>query len=195
MNFISSRQFVFGLTGGMLCGKSEALRAFARAGAFTLSADDLVREISARPAVQRKIRALLGITGSAAVAQKIFTQPAARKKLEILLHPLVLKEMESRLKADKTPVRAVEVPLLFEAGLQEFFDVTVAVAAPAQVLAARAKKRGISQTDFLRRSKAQLSQEEKAARADVCLLNNATTSALEEKVRALYRAATYLSKE
>ena len=55
MKFTASHQLTVGLTGGILCGKSTALRAFASAGAYTLSCDELVREISARPAVQKKI--------------------------------------------------------------------------------------------------------------------------------------------
>lgn len=172
----------------MLCGKSAALAAFAKCGALTLSCDELSREISARPEVQKQIVALLGFSDKRAVAQKVFVDPKARKSLEDLLHPLILQEISRRLQADVRPVRVVEVPLLFECDLQNAFDLTVCVTASEEGLPARAQKRGIDKDDFLKRSKAQLSQTEKAQRADICLCNSASVSELEGKIRKLCRA-------
>lgn len=190
MNFKTKNKVVIGLTGGMLCGKSAALKAFAACGAFTLSCDELAREISARPSVKKQITALFGAADKESVARKAFASAAARKKLEKLLHPLILKEAVARLKASKARVAAVETPLLFEAGLQDAFDLTVSICAPEKILAARAKKRGIKKTDFLKRSKAQLPQEKKASLADICLLNDASAARLEGKIQGLYRAVT-----
>lgn len=192
MNFKAKNKVTLGLTGGILCGKSTLLAAFARCGAFTLSCDELVREISARPAVRKQIAALFATTDKAALAARVFSDVSARKKLEALLHPLVLKEVDKRLKKAKEPVRVAEVPLLFEAGLQDGFDLTVAVAAPESALAARAAKRAMKKTDFLKRRKAQLPQREKAARADVCIVNDGAAASLDEKAAALYHAVSKL---
>ncbi len=195
MNFKTRNHLVLGLTGGLLCGKSTALQAFARCGAFTLSCDELVREISARPAIKRQIAALTGAAEKEGVARKIFASAAARKKLEVLLHPLVAKEIEKRLKKNTASLRVVEVPLLFEAGWQDAFDWTVCIAAPSAVLKQRLTARNMGKTDFLRRSRAQYPLQRKMALADVRLLNDTTEQALQEKIAQLCRAFTiYQSK-
>lgn len=192
MNFKKFSCCVLGLTGCILCGKSAALAAFKKCGAFTLSCDEIAREVSARPSVQKKIQTVFGVTDRAQLAQKVFASSRLRKQLEALLHPLILREVAKRLKSCCAPVAVVETPLLFEAGLQDAFDITLCVAAPQRVLAARARKRGLSQKDFLKRSKVQWSQQQKAAAADICLLNDTTLAALEGKVRNIYRAMTQI---
>ncbi len=188
MNFKTEHKLTIGLTGGMLCGKSAALALFAKCGALTLSCDELAREISARPAVRAQIGALFGFSDKRALAQKVFAEPPARKSLENLLHPLILREAALHLSARPHPVRVVEAPLLFECDLQDGFDLTVCVTAPEENLLERAQKRGIDRDDFLKRSKAQFSQTEKARRADICLHNGASLSELEGKISSLCRA-------
>ncbi len=195
MNFKTRNQLIIGLTGGILCGKSTALQAFARGGAFTLSCDELVREISARPTVKRQIAALIGEAEKEKVAQKVFSSGVARKKLEALLHPLVAREIKKRLAKDHTPLRVVEVPLLFEAGWQDAFDLTLCIAAPAAVQTRRLAARHMSKTDFLKRSRAQYGLAQKMTRSDICLLNDTTEQALQDKIAQLCRALTiYQSK-
>lgn len=195
MNFKTRNQLIIGLTGGILCGKSTALQAFARCGAFTLSCDELVQEISVRPTVKRQIAALTGAAEKEKVAQKVFSSGAARKKLEALLHPLVAREIKKRLAKDHTPLRVVEVPLLFEAGWQDAFDLTLCIAAPAAVQTRRLAARHMSKTDFLKRSRAQYDLAQKMTRSDICLLNDATEQALQDKIAQLCRALTiYQSK-
>lgn len=188
MKFKFPKQIVLGLTGGMLSGKSTVLKLFAKKGAYTLSCDELVREISARPSVQKKIEELWGSAEKQFLAQKIFSQPSARMQLEELLHPLVIQEISKCLKADKTPLRVVEVPLLFEAHLGEEFDLTLAVGAPQSVLLKRLAARNIKKEDFKKRSAAQFSQEKKMALADISLLNDGSLAQLEKKVEHIYRA-------
>ncbi len=195
MNFKTRNHLVLGLTGGILCGKSTALQAFSRCGAFTLSCDELVREIAARPIVKRQLEALFGTTDKTAIARLVFVSVQARKKLEALLHPLVAREIKKCLHQDRTALRVVEVPLLFEAGWQNAFDWTICVAAPQAALSRRLAARGMTKNDFLRRSRAQCGLQEKASRADICVLNDTTPQALQDKIRQLCRAFTiYQSK-
>lgn len=176
----------------MLCGKSTALAAFKTCGALTLSCDELAREISARPAVQKQIERLFGASDKKAVAARVFSDDKARKALEELLHPLIEAELARRLEADKSPIRVVETPLLFEAGWEKRFDLTLCVAAPQRTLAQRAKMRGVERKDFLRRSKAQWDQKTKALRADICVLNGGSTAQLEGKIKKLYQALIHI---
>ena len=188
MKFSFPQKIVIGLTGGMLSGKSTVLKLFEKKGAFTLSCDELVREIFLRDEVKKKIEKQFGSAEKQFLAKKIFANPSARIQLERLIHPLVIQEISKRLKADKTYFRVVEVPLLFEAELEDYFDLTLAVAAPQKVLLKRLAARGVKKEDFEKRSIAQFSQEKKVALADMSLLNDGSLAQLKEKVDCIYQA-------
>ncbi len=188
MNFKIKNKLTVGVTGGILCGKSTALAAWKQAGAYVISCDEVVKEISARRSVQRKIQALLGTTQREALARKVFTNTAARKQLEQLLHPLLYTEIKRQLRSSKERIRVVEVPLLFEVGWEKNFDVTLAILASQSLLAKRAKQRGMTQADCVKRAHSQWSQTKKAALADICIVNDGTAADLTKKVSALYRA-------
>ncbi len=174
----------------MLSGKSTALSAWQQAGAYVLSCDELVREISARPAIQKKIKKALGTTDRTQLAQQVFSNLSARRKLEHILHPVLFTEICKCLRKAKQTVRVVEAPILFEAGWEKYFDLLVALVIPEKLLVCRAKKRGISKSDLAARQRAQLPQVQKAARADICVLNNGTKKDLGKKITMLHRALT-----
>jgi dephospho-CoA kinase len=110
--------------------------------------------------------------------------------LESLLHPLVgmrVSEWREALPPDRAPA-VVEVPLLFETGLQTAFDEVVAVIAPDEIRAQRAGLRG---TELLEsRSERQLSQEEKAERANHVIVNDGTVEQLERQVAEFMQRLT-----
>ena len=192
MNFKTRNKLTIGLTGGILCGKSTALAAWKGAGAYVISCDELAREITARAGVSRRIAALFATQDRAEIARQTFSNETKRKQLEQLLHPLILREVKKRLQAAVQPVRVVEVPLLFEVGLQNAFDLTVCIAAPEKVRAKRLAARGMTKTDFVKRSRAQFSQAEKAALADICMINEGTKQALIQKTETLYQALSQI---
>ena len=72
--------------------------------------------------------------------------------------------------------------------MREFFDITVALVTPQELLSARAKNRGISRPDLMGRQCAQLPQTQKAAQADICILNDGSVTELKRKVIALQQA-------
>ena len=188
MNFKTQHKLTIGLTGNILCGKSAVLAAWKKAGAFVLSCDDLVREISVRPAMQLQIQKIFGRASREQLAAHIFADEGLRKQLEGILHPALSREIKKRLVASTARVRVVEVPLLFEVNWQAAFDLTVAVVADEKVLAARAVKRGIKKADFLKRYRTQLPQQVKATRADICIVNEGTLMQLNHKISALQQA-------
>ena len=110
--------------------------------------------------------------------------------LESLLHPLVgtrIGEWYAQVPPDRR-LAVVEVPLLFETGMESAFDDVVAVIAPD---VARAERAGLRGTDLLEsRSERQLSQEEKAARANHVIVNDGTVEQLERQVADLIRLLT-----
>ena len=172
-----------GLTGGIGAGKSEALAALERLGAATLSTDAVVHELYEDAEVRAAVMERWGTTDRSEIASKAFATPEDRKWLEELLWPRVgarmwtwRKEQEGR----EPPPRAlvVEVPLLFESGMDGAFDATVAVVADEAVRRERAGARGHAALD--ERTSRQLTQEEKAARATYTVANSGTIEDLQE---------------
>lgn len=179
-----------GLTGGLGSGKSTALAALGRLGAATISTDAVVHELYASERVLSAIRErwgddVIGPDGSAdraAIARHVFATPAEREWLEQLLWPLVGERVWSfrveQESADPAPKAAVvETPLLFEAGMDQMYDATIAVVADEDVRAARAAARGHEAVD--ERAARQLTQDEKAQRATYVVRNDGTEADLE----------------
>lgn len=178
-----------GLTGGLGAGKSTALATLERLGAVTLSTDAVVHDLYGSDEVRDAVVgrwgeevAPGGIVDRAAIARRVFAEPGERAWLEGLLWPLVgQRVMEFRAQAearDPQPRAAVvETPLLFEAGLESAYDVTIAIVAEEEVRSQRAAARGHAAVD--ERAARQLSQQEKAARATYVVANSGTVAELE----------------
>lgn len=182
-----------GLTGGIGAGKSTALEALEELGAATLSADTVVHELLAAPEVRSALADRLGervIGGDgavdrAAVAAHIFESPDDRAWLEGMLWPRVgarVAEWRTEVDAGEPPPRAavVEVPLLFEAGMEAAFDATIAIIADEDLRAQRAAARG--HTAVAERAGRQLSQGEKARRADYAVRNDGPREELKAEL-------------
>jgi dephospho-CoA kinase len=192
-----------GLTGAVAAGKSEALAAFARLGAATLSSDAVTHELLGTAAVRERLVERWGeevLAGGqverARVGEIVFGRPDELAWLESVLHPLVgarIVEWRQSLPAAGTSVAVVEVPLLFETGMENAFDATVCVVADDSIRAARAGDRG---TELLEgRSGRQLSQDEKAARATHVISNDGSLAELEERVAQLMPELAELTPE
>ncbi len=179
MSFHVKTKWIIGLTGAMLSGKSTALSYFAQCGIETLSCDELVRQLRERPAVQKKIKDAFGTADKIQLAQLVFKSAAKRKVLESILHPLLLKEVRERIKKSKSPVVVLEVPLLFEAGWDQYTDLNIVVLADPKTLPARLKARRISRAEYARRTQHQLCDSQKARRGDVVFFH--TTKAQLKK--------------
>jgi dephospho-CoA kinase len=124
----------------------------------------------------------------AAVARIVFERPEEREWLQSVLWPRVGEQMvawRAELERRDPPPRAavVEVPLLFESGMEGVFDKTLAVVADEDVRAERAGGRGHEGLEG--RTSAQLSQHEKSQRADFTIRNDGTLQQLEEKLSEL----------
>jgi dephospho-CoA kinase len=169
-------------------GKSEALRALRELGAATLSTDAVVAELLSGEELRDQVVERLGpevasggTLDRSAVAERVFGDEDSRRWLEGLLWPRVGERVmawRAEVEALKPhpPAAVVEVPLLFEAGMQDAFDCTIAVVADEDARAARAADRGHAAVDA--RAAAQLSQEEKAQRADFVVRNDGSLEEL-----------------
>lgn len=181
-----------GLTGGIAAGKSEALAAFERLGAATISADAVVHELlDAEPMLGRLTErwgeevAPEGRVDRGKVGEIVFADPGQLKWLEEQIHPLVGERIGGwlALLGDDVEVAVVEVPLLFESEMEPVFDTTVAVVTADDVRRARAEARGHALVD--ERDARQLDQAEKAARAEHVVENDGSLADLEQRLSAL----------
>jgi dephospho-CoA kinase len=181
-----------GLTGGIAAGKSEALAAFGRLGAATISSDAVVHELLESEPLRGRLTerwgeeiAPDGKVDRARVGEIVFADPKQISWLESQVHPLVgarIGEFLTSLSGD-VRVAVVEVPLLFESGMDGVFDTTVAIVTSDEVRRARAEARGHALVG--EREARQLSQEEKSGRAAHVVENDGSLEDLERALSAL----------
>jgi dephospho-CoA kinase len=181
-----------GLTGGIAAGKSEALAAFSRLGAATLSSDAVVHELlDSEPLVGLLVErwgpevAPQGSVDRNRIGAIVFADPEQLTWLEQQIHPLVGARTAAWLAAlpAETEIAVIEVPLLFESGGEERFDTTVAIVTDDEVRRERAAARGHALVD--EREARQLAQHEKAARAEHTVANDGSVEDLERALSAL----------
>jgi dephospho-CoA kinase len=185
---------VVGLTGGIGSGKSEALEAFARHGAVTLSSDQMVRELYERDDVRTAVAEHFGpevlddsgAVDRGAIASRVFTDEAERRWLEGLLLPMLAErfaEWRAEHVAAGDGLLVHEAPTLFEAGIEDRYDMIVLVTAPEHVRESR--RPGVGE-----RMRHQLPEAEKAARSDVVYENTGTLEDLDRWVAGLVARLT-----
>ena len=184
-----------GLTGGLGAGKSTALGALAELGAATLSTDAVVHELLATDELRELIVERLGrevapdgVLDRSRIAERVFGDDEARSWLEGVLWPRVGERVATWRAGledvDPQPRAAVvEVPLLFESGMESGFDATIAVIADEAIRETRAGVRG--HASVAERTGRQLSQDEKAARADHAIRNDGSVEALRSELAAV----------
>jgi dephospho-CoA kinase len=182
------------VTGPLASGKSTFVEALGDLGVETVSADEIVHQLLASDretidAVVRRfgegVRAQEGGIDRKALGREVFGNAEALRDLEELLHPRVREETERRAAASEAELFAAEIPLLFEGGRIDQYDLTVAVTTPAERRQAWAEERGTGEEQRRAIEDRQLSGEEKARRADVVVKNDGDLDKLREQARGL----------
>jgi dephospho-CoA kinase len=186
---------LIGLTGGMGAGKSTALEAMRELGADVLSTDKVVHELYSCERVRGALVerwgeevAPGGVVSRQAVAERVFSSDEERKWLEHTLWPLVGERVAVWLalaREKQPPPRAavVEMPLLFESGMDRACDATIALVADEHVSYERAAGRG--HTRLQERAARQLPQQEKAERATFAVNNDGSIDELWDELSAV----------
>ena len=166
-----------GLTGGIGMGKSACAQLLQWRGAAVVDTDELARQLvkPGQPALAevREIfgAAVIGPDGQLQreqLAQIVFTNPAARKTLEDILHPRIRDLWHARIETwrnEGKPLAVVVIPLLFETKAEAEFDTVICVACSAATQRQRLLARGWTPEQIEQRIAAQLPIEEKMARA------------------------------
>ncbi|HEX8432999.1 MAG TPA: dephospho-CoA kinase [Longimicrobium sp.] len=188
-----------GLTGNIAAGKSTVARVWRSLGATVVDADELARRAvePGTPGLARIAEAwggeVVGDDGEldrAALRRLVFADPAAREQLEQIVHPAVaeLRDAEYRAAAERGETVVVgDIPLLFEAGLVDEFDVVVLVEAMEEVRLARlVGDRGMDPIEAGRIIAAQMPSELKRTRAHYVIHNTGTVGELEAEARRVW---------
>lgn len=190
---------VVGVTGTVGAGKSTVGRLFEDWGARRIDADELSREAvepgsrALRTIVEEWGEEVLREDGSldrAALRERVFGDPGARERLEEIVHPEVRRLRRRRLmEAREEGVEVVvgEVPLLFETGMEEQFDLVVVVDAPRAERRRRVREeRDLPAATFRAMEAAQWSAERKRRAADLVIRNDGSLEELESAAREVW---------
>lgn len=192
------------ITGGLACGKSSVCKLFKSFGAYVLSADDIVHQLlSPETNLGKQVIDLLGQevmteTGQLdrkVIAQKVFSHPKLLQQLEAYLHPAVMAEIQRLyhvVKERDYSCFVVEVPLLFEAGMESFFNEVVVVTASKETARQRYSALGNDPLAFEQRTARQWGLSEKTARGHFVIDNDGTEENLEKEAQRVFKQITNL---
>lgn len=188
---------VIGVTGGIGSGKSTFSKMLAdHLGALLFDADSAARELlESDPAVREKITTELfaeaytpdGKPDRATIRRLVFHDPAAKARLESILHPRIREhwtQLAAECRQNTTPL-VVEIPLLFETGAERFFDRIVTVACSHETQLARTTARGLPREEAESIIRSQLQLEQKTSRAHFVVWNDGSHANLENQASEL----------
>ncbi|HYF14981.1 MAG TPA: dephospho-CoA kinase [Phycisphaerales bacterium] len=187
------RGLVLGLVGGIGAGKSSVARILEDMGFLVMDADRSAKEALDRPDVRGALvswwgERVLGPDGRIdrrAVGDIVFADPAERRRLEELVHPIVKAGrgglVERAFEEGRSGV-VIDAPLLFEAGSDADCDAVIFVDAPLEQRRARVRSRGWSDEELSRREAAQLPLDEKKRRSDAVVVNDTDLETLRRRV-------------
>jgi dephospho-CoA kinase len=192
---------ILGLTGGIACGKSTVADMLKHRGAIIIDADLIAREVvePGTPALQKLVQqfgnGILSSDGSLnrkALGNIVFADETKRKELNAILHPSIRQEIKSRMEqyelSEPDKLIIVDIPLLYESGLESMFEQIMVVYVPREIQLERLMKRdGYSLAEAEARLQAQMSIEDKKNLSDVLIDNSSTLEATEAQIDAFLK--------
>jgi dephospho-CoA kinase len=195
---VATKPYIVGLTGGIGSGKSAAAAEFASLGASIVDTDAIAHELSApgggaiaelRTAFGAEFIDADGALDRARMRNMVFTDPAAKRRLEAILHPLIRTVTEARTMAAEGPYVVQVIPLLVESGkYRERTNRVLVVDCSEQTQVARVVARSRLDADQVRAiMTAQVSREVRRRAADDVIDNEDGLDALRVQVEALHR--------
>ncbi|MCL9794685.1 dephospho-CoA kinase [Frankia sp. AgKG'84/4] len=186
-----------GLTGGIGSGKSAVSARLEGRGATVIDADRIAREVVA-PGTPG-LAAVLAAFGPAvaapdgsldrpALGRVVFADPAARARLEAIVHPLIRARTQQRIAGlDPDGIAVHDIPLLVETGAAGSYDLVLVVEAPRELRLERLAGRGLPRDEALARMSSQASDEQRRAVADVVIDNGGDLADLDTRVAEVWR--------
>jgi dephospho-CoA kinase len=183
------KPFVIGLTGSIGMGKTQTAKLFTAEGISVFDADAAIHDLYAGEAVGLIEAAFPGTTRDGVVDRGLLSKavtgkPAALKKLEALMHPLVAQKRNAFLKSTDAPIVVLDIPLLLETGLA--VDAVVVATAPHHIQRARVLARpGMSEAKFRALLARQMSDAEKRAQAHYLVITDKGLDHAREQVKMI----------
>jgi dephospho-CoA kinase len=189
---------LFGVTGGIGCGKSVVCDFLKKKGIAIIEADPLAKELTNRlPEIRRELTREFGedvysAAGSLNVeklSQLVFSDSEARTRVNEIIHPQVLREIQNRAKelSAHHKLVGVEAALIFESKMQEMLDAVVVVSAPLEKRIAWIQRRNnLPREEIIKRIQSQIPLTDKVKLADYVIENDGSLQDLSDKVDALY---------
>jgi dephospho-CoA kinase len=189
-----------GLTGGFGTGKSTVADIFREVGAYVVDADELARDCLSMG--RKEYQEVVSVFGEEildregridrkALADEVFEDVDKLFRLNQIIHPGVIKEIEKRLESSRSPVRIAVIPLLFETGLDPNFDYLIVVTSGSEITIQRvASGRDMSKAEIDLRRKAQLPLREKEKKADFIIDNNGSIEETRDQVKLIWKKIT-----
>ena len=192
----ANKTYVLGLTGGIGCGKSAAAQFLESLGAAHIDADAISRELTAQdgaalPLIRNHfgddVFTSDGTLNRAALAQVVFYDEAQRRALERIIHPMVRREVINRIKASDAAVTVLDVPLLFESGLDTLCDAVWSMSLDTRTQVERVCERdGLSPEQAMARVRSQMSARERDARATCVISSDRPVEETQAELAELY---------
>jgi dephospho-CoA kinase len=185
---------LYGLTGGPGMGKSLAAACLDERGVAVIDTDDVAREVvqpgaPGLDAVRREfgpeVIARDGTLDRGAMAKLVFEKPAARERLEAILHPLIRQrwqEVAKGWRAAGLEAGVVVIPLLFETGAEQEFESVICIACSSQLQSARLHERGWNAGQVAGRLSAQWPIERKIDRSQYVVWNDSSVEVLRAQL-------------
>ena len=177
-----------GIYGKISSGKSTVLDLFSEANYKTISCDDIVKDLYTRKNVIMKVNKLFNIPGSDInkdLLRELVQNLDNKRKLERLIHPLVINEVESFLK-EKGDILVAEVPLLYEAKMESMFDAVIAVDVNDDIQYKRLVKRNKkTANDLAKLNRMNARFDENKKKADFVVYNNSDLNELNKEVNSI----------
>jgi len=191
-----------GLTGGIGSGKTTVAGLFNALGVPVIDADTIAHTLT-QPGTEATAEIFSAFGPEIAdgdkinrsrLAERVFADPAARQRLETILHPRIRKAIQDQLKQLKGPYCVLVIPLLLETRQQDLVDRILVVDAEEQTQIQRVMERdGRSENEVWQILQAQVSREERLAVADDCLENDGDLEQLKSRVQELHEQYLKLS--
>ncbi|XVN42850.1 MAG: dephospho-CoA kinase [Candidatus Rickettsia vulgarisii] len=180
-----------GITGSYASGKTFVLDYLANLGYITFSSDEHIKDLYKKPEIQNIVLELLGIKtfDKKQIAEIIYNDDLAREKLQDFIHPFVVKQLSFfKQQNSESDITFVEVPLLFEAGFDQYFDFHITTFCSEKTRLERAKLReGFSLQTYNKISEIQLSQEIKMNKANFAIDTDVDLVNLDKQIVELIK--------
>ncbi len=178
------------LTGGIGSGKSAVAAILQRHGYFVIDCDEITKKLYQKQSTVKLIADTFGcefVSDSKIDTKKlgaaVFADEKKLKKLNLLVHPLIFEEMKAQTEKSGADIVFVQIPLLFETCMQNYFDKIWLITAKEEARISRVKNRdNLDETQIKNRINSQMKDEEKAKFADVVINNDGSLQDLQETV-------------